>query len=321
MPIAKTPPFLCLLLFFTSCSPPPQQNLPEKGFNLQAGKTAFDFDPKKTEEITLTKTEATGEQWIVTLKRAPQGNPNCQGWCIISAPGGSTLSDRNANTGFINHLMDSLAQFRLSGSPIEGSMDVMGLAPPKFLIKWRTSEKEFLLHLGESADRTSGSVYAKVQDQVFLGSGSFLRLLREIRAFSDLRDRHWTLLSPDEIDEMEFFRSGKSFFYAQRDGDIWTNRKHENLPKQVLTPEILLEKLTLSEISEFIDPPTAQAKLKKAALEKNLWEAHLTDRFGKTSVLKMGLYQGRLYGINTTRPEGLFILPPALENVFKPKLK
>ncbi|MBI2712017.1 MAG: hypothetical protein HYX41_03995 [Bdellovibrio sp.] len=309
------------LTFFTlalGCqkTPQPQQDSFSRN-NLQTGVHAFDFDPKKVEEISIAKTDpVSAEQWIATFRKGDEG------WTISAAPSGMQLEDRVANTGFLNHLVDSLAQFRVTGEAVSGSEDAMNLSPPLFQIRWRTRDQEFQFQLGGVAKKDSDKRYVKLNQKLLLAWGSALPLLDQIQSFQYLRQPTWTLVSPDDIDEIELFRSGKPYFYAQREGDRWTDRKHRPVKVGRISDsekhhqwiEEALGQLTEGKVQEYVDNPLTKKELELQFQKTDLLEAHLSDRFGKTTVLKFLSRSGKLYGQNSTRPLGLFTLPKTIED-------
>lgn len=305
---------LCGITACQSSVAPSQRSLTEKkNLNLQPGRIAFDFDPKKVIEITLAKTDpATGENWIGTFS-----NQNLI-WTISSAPAELAPIDRIANDTFINHLLDTLASLRLLENPMKGPPESMGLSPARFSLKWRTATAEFKFLLGTPLDHNPARRFIKLEDSPpLIASGSTLAMLDQIRSFDFLRKRTWTLLNADEVDEIELLRGGKSFFYAQREGDLWTDRAHQPIHKRAkVDVDALLTQLTGTSVDHFIDDTQKKNLIERTAFRRDYSEARLTDRLGKVTILKAAELGGIAYGINSTRPDGLFVMPKTILSEF-----
>jgi hypothetical protein len=277
----------------------------KRNLSLLPGRLAFDFNPKSVEEITLAKTDPiTGDTWLATF-----ANKNSL-WTIVAAPANTSLIDRIANDVFINHLIDTLAALRLQDNPMTGPPQAMGLRPSRFSVKWRTPTAEFKFFLGALVGDHSGRRYISLDDsKVDIAAGSSLAMLDQIDSFQFLRNRTWTLLNADDVDEIELLRGGKPFFYAQREGESWTDRAHRPIQRDV---NALLSKLTATPLESFVDDATQKAQIEKSGFKQAYSEARLIDRFGKVTSLKTTELHGITYGINSTRPEGLFVMPKAI---------
>ena len=271
--------------------------------SLDTGENAFSFEPTEVIDLTLAKFDSeSGNSWVMTLHKEDSL------WKISSAPSDQSLLDRIADETFIHHLLDTLQSVHLHPNPKSGPMESFGLKPPRYALKWSTLSKEFKIQVGISSP---GLGYFVTLDgtSISVGTGAAFGLLERVLSFRDLRKQTWTILKPDDIDEIELLKNKAPHFYAQRDGDTWTDRKHRPVRINVST---VLSQLTSTRPENFVDDPIRAQELRKYILSKESLEVRLTNRFGKTHSLKLSQREKSVYGINTTRPDGVFILPKAL---------
>jgi hypothetical protein len=292
---------LGLGIFFFACT----GSAPEP---LKIGVKPFQFEPEEVQEMTISKFDpATGDHWTSVLHHSKSG------WEISSGPSDQSLLDRRADEGIVSHLIDTFESIRIESDAPQGSLESLGLDPPRFAIRWVTPQKSYEFRIG-LADRKTFHRYLTVDGKkVFTVSGSTARILESLESFKSLRKRTWSILTADDVDEIELRSQGKAYFYAQREGDAWTDRLHRPVKADVNS---LLSDLTTTHILEFVDNPENASELKKFVLKVPSYEARLTDRMGRQTLLSMKPKNNVLYGLDSSRPHTAFILKPKLLQLF-----
>ena len=314
----------------TQQQPPPPMNLPKYNVNEIIELTLGKFDP------------STGEHWMTVIKRtdaALKKRTRAANWEITSLPDGNDTQDRKANTTFIMHLLDSLQSLHKVGDAPHGSLNSLGLDPPRFVIRLKTNSAIHEFRVGGLSDDKLGNyLITSDQKEVMIASGSALKMLPMISNFEYLRDRSWTPFSADDVDEIILSDQGKPFFYAQREGSQWNDKDHRPItlaiqPKLKQTAnkdaESLLRALTEVQSIGFIDDPIQRAHIQRLGLSTPAYEAKLIDRHGTQVSLKIGkivkvvkkVIKGKksqtLYGLSSTRPSTLFVLDPKVLTTFE----
>jgi hypothetical protein len=273
--------------------------------------------------LTLAKSDPqTGDHWLAIFqpkearfRRRASPPP----WEFISGPistpisalGDLKLIDRDADETFISHLLDSLAALKIEALAPRGTLESFGLNPPRFALQWKLPDRAFELQVGDSPHL--GKSYLILEGQrIYIGSGSAIRLLELIESFDSLRKKEWSDLRPDDVDEISIYKLGNLLFYAQREGDRWTDQKH----RPVLAGSHLSE--TLEEVIrhrplQLMDDPGERARIQRHIQSKPFIETRLTDRLGKTTSLTLGKDSGKLYGISSARPHLIFVWNQILE--------
>src|SRR5262249_3868970 len=95
--------------------------------------------------------------------------------------------------------------------------------------------------------------------------------------------------------------------YAQRQGDLWTDRRHRPLPAPAGG---WLEGLTHARVRQFIDDAETASRLLPAVLKKPLYRAGSPARPGKPTQLSVGTGGGMVLGAVSSRPGAVFELYP-----------
>ena len=257
--------------------------------------TGFHFNPKQVTALTLVKSDATsGDHWMAVFKRTAGENQ----WTISSPPSDQKLADTRANSGFINHLLDTFPTLHLDEPAPKGPLEALGLDPPLFSLRWETPDSQHELRVGSRLKGKGSSYVQKGTSEPYIGSGSALRLLDLIESFPFLREKSWSIWTSDDVDEIEIKQPGKPVFYAQREGSQWTDRKHKEVKKNM---DQFLETLTTAQSLGFIDDPRESDELTKYVEAHSQFEAKLMDRHGNVTLLKLKQKGEVLYGINSRR--------------------
>lgn len=281
----------------------------------QTGSKPFQFEPQNVSEVTISKFDPlTGDRWTTILRR------DMLDWQILFAPYPQQLLDRKANQNFISHLVDSLESIRIQEQAPHGTLESLGLDPPRFSIRWVIPRKSFEFHLGSSLKNRPEAFFTLDKHHVYIASGPTIGLLNALEDFQMLRRKIWSSIDFDQVDELEIFHQGKQFLYAQREGDEWTDRHHKVIQKQNVS--LLIDELTSSEALGFVDNIQENSKLIRLLRFQPLYEAQLSDRFGNKYSLTLNMKNKKIYGWNSKRPKVIFILKPKLLKLFlnlKPK--
>lgn len=270
----------------------------------------FSFDPQSVLTLEIAKSDPqSGDAWSARVTR----NSTSDSWLIASG-NGSTLIDRKAANLFIAHLLDTLRTLQPTEKARSGPLGAFGLSPPHFAIRWAGNE----VHLGAPAD--SGAVYGRIQgkdnpDQVYVMRGAALQMLSHLNSFDALRLRTLTLFQSDDIDEIELRKGKKTFFYAQREGEVWTNKGHK--PYSIDVGK-LLDRLTHARIKEFIDHPELNQELNHKLEKQPSYEAVLIPRKGSAERLRFQWNDSRqLIATTSARKGAAFQVYPEILGIFQ----
>ncbi|MCM2277495.1 MAG: DUF4340 domain-containing protein [Oligoflexia bacterium] len=291
---------------------------------LKPGSRAFFFDKQQAVELELAKSNpATGDAWSATAIRQSFDPPV---WEIRSGPGGKQLVDRIANGSFLAHLIDTLTTLQVFEAAPKGPPEGFGLRPPRFAIRLKLEPgitRE--IHIGAPEPKSGGAWISLANPQssprITLVKGAALQMLGHLSSFDEFRQR--TMLAPlaaDDIDEVELFLRGKSYFYAQREGDIWTDRRNKPLRGSKADVSIWLERLVHSRAQAFIDDPVLSEKLLGILSSRPRFEALLKDRTGKATRLRVDSArvgsQDSVIAEASSRPGAVFVSYPELPTYF-----
>lgn len=288
----------------------------EQNARLEPGSKPFQFDLKKVQTLTLAKSDPlTGDHWFAVLQPKPvrpRRRTAPAPWEITSAPGDFLLADRNADEIFLSHLLDSLTALKVESAAPRGGLESFGLNPPRFAIQWKVPNRVHELRLGDSLKIPGQSYMTLDGHNVYVASGSAIRLLSMIDSFDSLRKKDWSDLSADDVDEVSVYRSKKAVFYAQREGERWTDRRHR--PVRVATRmSSTLEELVRFRPERLIDEEAEVTRLSHRLRTVGDLETRLTDRLGHTTSLVLGWEAGKLYGVSSARPKVIFAWNADLE--------
>lgn len=283
-----------------ACTASRSQNAP-----LQKGQAPFQFETKKISSFEIAHFDpATGASWTAQFKRNPESF-----WEIASGPGGTHLIDRKAHSNLIDHFLDTLKTLQITGPAPHGPPEAFDLSPPRFAIRW--NDQEFRLGSGK---------FASIGSSIYEVEGAALKLIEYFEKFESLRDQTWlSPLSSDEIDEVELLRGGRKIFYAQREGSLWTNARHQPLKADV---SFFLDQITHARIREFIDKEEVSHRLIDSIRKKPLHHITFKDRLGNTTeaYLKWETLAGtrKLFSLTSSRPTAVFQVFDEATRFFEP---
>lgn len=280
---------------------------------LLPGTPPFSFDPKQVTELTIVKSDPTSDDhWIAVFK--PALDQEEDHWEIASSPPEQPILDRRANGTFLLHLLNAIQSIRILHPAPHGALDSFGLNPPQYAIRWKTPEQDLEFQLGSELKDHSGSYFTMDRDQIFIATGAAFKMLHLIDSFPYLRQKKWSALSIDDIEQVELRYFGRSIFYAQRDGTVWTDQKHHPIRRNT---EFFLTQLTTTHVRSFVDNPTQTERLKKSIQIQPFYEAITTDRFGRSTRFQIKLQDGIVYGLTSSRPSGVFQIDPRIYELFR----
>lgn len=268
------------------------------------------FDLQSISSLDIAKADpATGDVWSARFRQLPQSGREGNGplWEVSSGPGGGSLLDRKAQGGFINHLLDTLKTLRVSELAPKGPPESFGLVPPRFALRFGTSEIRF-----------GNDSYAAIGNQIYKVEGAALKMLEYIPSFESLREQKLLAsLVSDDFDEVEIKRKGHKPFYTQRDGSAWTDRHHKPVQKSL---NEFLEQWTHMRIEKFIDDPALAPKISKKIEEQPLAQILLRGR-NQPEILVRLQWQtldgtDGLYATTSNRPGSVFRIYPEAARSF-----
>lgn len=257
-------------------------------------------------EIEIIRAEPSrGETWTVKLVK---NGPEPTDWAISGHSAGVELLDRRAHGTFLEHLMSTLRTLQVTGDAARGPIESYGLLPPAFAIRWNGGELRVGSPGPEAFERFAefrldgkiGSTPA-----IYRVKGSALEMLQHLESFTSVRQA--VLVSPltsDEVDELEVSKTGRNGkFYAQREGDVWTDRRHKPVRKDI---DAFLETLTHARIQEFVDDRVAAEEIARKVPKSPLYSITLNDRKGKPTRIDLGWSvaggEEHLYATVSSRP-------------------
>jgi hypothetical protein len=276
--------------------------------NWHNGQRIVKTFPRDATVLTLFKNDpSSGEQWSTVLERVP--GPTRFQWEFAGA--GTPFSDHRADGNFVAHLLDSLETLQFADLPPDAPLASLGLEPPSFAIRWSVGDRTEELHIG-GPGVNNGEFFAQIgsDPRPVLVEGSFLKLIREVR-LDRLRQRAWSSQAPDDIDEIDVRRGGKSVFYAQRErtprGVTWTNRGHEPLK---VDAGKLIQDLLRAPIQDFVDEPVLAARAASDLTHHPDFEAVFSAREG--GHLTLSVRNQESLALCSQRPHAPFRLSPGV---------
>lgn len=308
---------------FTGCS----NHAPEPSVPVGDSKGAFAFDARHTISLTIAKADpATGDRWLARLVRKTE-SPGMfyenDPWIVENYSESTSLSDRLANRNYLLHLIDTLSTFHATAATGQRASDpqargAAGLNPPRYALKWEVREPEsktsktFEAEIGNPVDpknpQSKESFGTFLPDtRILRVDGAALAMLDYLKSFETLRLQTLSPVASDDIDEIEISHGKKRVFYAQREGDRWTNEQHRAWKKDV---GAFLERITHLRIQKFVDSD-ADSAAKRAFLEKNLLETlTLKDRSGNATTFLFAREKKEALAAVSTRGNAVFELYP-----------
>jgi hypothetical protein len=271
---------------------------------LAKGSQLFGFDYEKVTELLIVKNDPeTGDRWAARLFASPAGagtRPGGDRWQVERAGGeGAAPLDSRADGYFVLHLLDTLRTLRAERVDVPGALESLGLAPPRFALKWKTPGHEYSVELGGSEE---GAVraYARVPGHnPLVADGAAIQMLGYLRSFERLRLKTWAGVVVDDVDEIEI----PPGFYAQREGSDWTDRKHRSLKADV---DGWLDRLAHARVLAFVDDRARAEPIARRLAAAPARKATLRDRHGNPIRLAIAQVDGKWYASSDARPGGVF---------------
>ncbi len=298
----KTNLLLTSALLLTSCNFFPQAQTPPQS---PKNTPYYNFDYRSVSFMTLSANlPETGENFTADLKYT---GPEETDWTIES----SQLLDRQADGFFIRHLLDTLHSLYIAGEiPFKNSsLSDLGLSPPRFAIRWSTSNgTPYEIQIGNKL-KNEGQAYAILNSssQPIIIGGAAIKMLDYVKSLASLRQKTFVKLSSDDVDEIEIYKNQKKTFNAERYGRIW---KKNQLDKHLLS-------FAHTRIQSYIDDPETNAKILKIIQSKPFAEMTLKDRNGKPITVKIGKSQNQIFGTTSEKPKSAFLLYPEITRYFE----
>lgn len=280
------------------------------------GTRVFDFDYRKTIELTISKNDAvSGDRWLATAGRS---SPTQERWEITAAPDGRQLLDREADGPFLLHLLDTLGTLQLVRKAPQGPLASYGLERPFYQLRWRTTQGLHELELGAKVSENEGTEarFARVppDSPVLIVDGAALKLLTYLDRFEAFRKRKLLAETEDDFDEIEIRGPGATRFYAQREGDGWVGARREALRADVAA---WLKALVHARASRFIDD-RAVAEARAARLkDQALSTLVLKPRKGDPVQIRALPLDGALTVWVSSRAPAVFELPQDAARIFQ----
>lgn len=318
-------PLACILP--TACSRPTEstQSIPTGG-----GRPAYAFDLSHAVSLTIAKADpTTGEHWIARVERNPEAPATfheLDPWMIRSYSAAENLPDRLANRNYILHLIDTLQTFHanaiVNGDPSVDARASYGLTPPRYALQWEVRDgqvtKNFAIEIGNVTDpkaemaKESYGTFPPAHS-IYRVDGAAIAMLDYLKNFATLRHEVLSPVTSDDIDEIEIVRGKKKVFYAQREGDVWTNEKHRPWKKDVAG---FLDRITHLRIQAFIDLEEETTPLLQELSKHPLVEITLKDRLGNPTVFIFAKKKNRELAEVSNRGKAVFVLfPTALKKL------
>lgn len=203
--------------------------------------------------IIHSATDTGGTPWTATFRKAGAV------WKLDAGPG-TPLLDRQAKTGFIEHVLDTVQTLQVNGPAPQGPPESFGLVPPLYALRWRNAEgASGEVQIGHQKTGPSAGYailkIAGVTSPVAQVEGALYRMLETVTSFEQLRQQQ--VLAPwvaDDVDEVEVSLRGKKLLYAQRAGTAWADAREKPLPRaKSLAVNELLQTLIHTQALGFVD--------------------------------------------------------------------
>jgi len=291
------------------------------------GKIPFSFDVAPVTSLLLSKNHPeTGDRWDARFERKNQL------WEVVTGPDGVTLTDHMADSGFLDHLLDTFRTLRTAAPAPNGPLASFGLQPPHFAVKWSqpetrtTSAKEWKLLVGNFAavpvegDRQDRGAYTLVNDESpSIVIGAALRMLEMIESFDVVRQRRFHPFNPDDIQQVSLTLGKRPSLVALRQGDAWGNAKGRPIRQPVTE---FLTQLSHTRVQAFINDAEKTAEL-RSRVEKHPEAIHaiFTDIHDEKSDIWIRKVDQKWLGITTQRPLAVFVLHDKTAALFEGLLK
>jgi hypothetical protein len=274
----------------------------------------MDFDFEAVRELTVVKSDpVSGDSWSATLKHV---GPTKWDWQVSSGP--HELKDTRANAPYIRHLLDTFRTLSVNEEAAKGSLASFGLEPPRFAFRWKApgpnGEESFEFRVGEVTGHSEAYTMfpQKSAGRVYKAQGAALQMLTHLVNFEYLRLQRFTTFEADDVFEIELKKGAKSF-YAQRDGETWTDRKSRKQKKDV---GHLVQQLTHARIQRFLDETADTEALAARVLKSPALEIQIGNHVGKKDVIRLAREKDRVLATIESREGAVFeLFPKTLETM------
>lgn len=267
------------------------------------------FEPRDVETLEISKQDpTTGDRWQAFLER------DHKRWVFRSTSANLLLLDKIADDIFVNHLLDALRSLKIDGPAPHGNLESYGLDPARIAIRCKLKDNSFEMQFGSSVGRTSKAYFnmSSRPGERWIVSGSALNLLGMIDQFQFLRKKTWLLTHSDDVDEIQVIQNGTLKFFAQREGEHWTDQKHRIIKKDIAT---LLEKFTSLQIDRFLDDQDEAKTREKWIDQKPAFEVHLLGRRNNKTSAKIRFDRNRFFGKSNDRNGKTFMIEGKVKTV------
>ena len=294
------------------------------------GQFVFAFDLTEIIELSITKNDPeTGDRWSAELAHVPSKTKyEDPTWEILSRSQEGKFLDNQADANLVNHLLDTLKTLQFSSQATLGPLTSFGLDPPRFALRWRTPNHSFELRMGDAVQGSESVFYGQISSESGLIQatpivlkGSAQKLLGYISNFSKIRRLTLSMLTSDDVDEFLLKRQGKIMLFAQRDGDLWTDKKHRTIRK--IEVGKLLDQLTHIRIKDFVDESNLAREIGEAIQKSPAFEAVLTPRKGEAKVIRLSWFkpkqskESKLWMTDSGRNSAVFEAYPEIIHFFE----
>ncbi len=260
------------------------------------------FESEKINEMTLVKSSPEqAEEWWITFQK------NRNVWQIVSLSQRPSPLDLLADDIFIRHLLDALKTIKIHAVAPHGPLESFRLNPPLFAIRIKTEKNALDLQVGSLLHQNQKRYISLDGKIVYIASGTGLELLEMIHSIHFLRKKNWSLFIADDVDEMELTypsQPQKPKLYAQREGDQWTDQRHQVVPRDF---NRILNHITQVQADQLIDNSIQADELRKFIHSSSNLDVKLTNRQGKVSHLEIKKRGAFFYGISSDRPLSIFV--------------
>ena len=247
IPLTRVFALALLSLVISGCSLEKKSTFPPA-----LGKPLFSFEAASISRLVVHKNDPTsGDRWSAGFIQEQNST-----WRIEQPPEGTTPTDRLANTGIINHFLDTLKSLRPSkhlnlDHPQNASQ--WGLEPPVFWIKLEGTPTPLELRIGAKSNPFSN--YAETAGHYLEVEGAALKMLEYLSEYKKLRHHKLMTWKLDDADRVRFqwhLGSPPLQIKFERNTGEWI-RTDSTALRQRLSPEALqtLEGLPHLEIEKF----------------------------------------------------------------------
>ncbi|MCC7440368.1 MAG: DUF4340 domain-containing protein [Bdellovibrionales bacterium] len=288
----------CTAVLLTSCraEPPP----------ITGSRLLPAYDYRACDSLNLRKHDGvTGDRWSARLEKRTEGAQAA--WWILGSEPVEALSDRRANSSWVEHLLDALGTLKVDSIPDPVAEPAFGLKEPLWRLQARCGSVSWELRIGDIAGNArSGSRFARLNGAgAVAASGSAFGLLGRNGRFEDIR-HPWVLAAG--LDDVVLARrrraDGKTFQWERRPGG-WTGQDGKSLDPS--RAENWLRRVLHVAVVQVVEPP---GELESRFRASRPGSVTLEDRLGRRRELWLGELEGRWLALSTDRPGAVFVVGP-----------